>query len=162
MAQVYGLFNTITGRVYVGCTKNKLAKRMREHRCLLNQGRHSEIDLQQEWVSHGAEAFRIVAIESLQGGASADEKREAEMRWMNHYADAGLLYNRNRFSFQPPPDAIPKGVEASRTVVGKRWTAEANERRSLAQLGKPKGHGAKISATKRAKRAATLKSDDIV
>lgn len=65
----------------------------------------------------------------------------------------GRLYNRHRVSFSLLPEAKAKGVLAAHKERGLRWTPEANLKRSLAQKGKPKGHGAKISATKRAKRS---------
>ena len=89
-------------------------------------------------------------LEEIEG--SVESKRKAEHRWMANLNEAGLLYNQSRLAYELSPEAIKKGVEASRHVIGNRWTPEANLKRRLAQLGKPKGHGAKISATKRAKR----------
>jgi tRNA(His) 5'-end guanylyltransferase len=73
---------------------------------------------------------------------------------MNRYDGLGLLYNKAIVSFELKPEWATKGVENSRHSVGNRWTPEANMKRRLAQLGKPKGHGAKISATKQAKKLA--------
>jgi hypothetical protein len=69
---------------------------------------------------------------------------------MRQYGAQGLLLNENEISFRPPPDA-PAKAAAARVANGYRPSAESNLKRRLAQLGKPKGHGAKISATKRAK-----------
>jgi group I intron endonuclease len=151
MAVVYGIRNKLNGFVYVGCTAGKLAKRMREHRSLLNGWKHTATQLQTDWHKHGESAFEIVTLEMLPEGASVVTKRVRELYWMQHFSTA--LYNAHQTSFAPTKEAIAKGVEASRTVIGNRWTKEANEKRRMAQLGKPKGHGAKISATKRARRA---------
>jgi hypothetical protein len=76
---------------------------------------------------------------------------------MDNYASNGLLYNEHRISMRPSDAAIQRGVANAHLSPGKRWTVEANEKRSLAQKGIPKGHGAKISATKRAKREQVMR-----
>ena len=88
---------------------------------------------------------------SLGDDATLIEKRSAELKWLREYDARGALLNQAIISFAPTPEATAKGIEASRMVVGNRWTPEANEKRRQAQLGKPKNHGHKISATKRAK-----------
>lgn len=155
MAVVYAIRNKLNGFVYVGCTAGKLAKRMREHRCLLNNWKHTATLLQTEWHKHGEAEFEIVTLETLPQDATVVTKRVRELYWMQFYSTK--LYNAFQNSFAPTPEAIAKGVEAARHVVGNRWTPEANEKRRQAQLGKPKGHGAKISATKRASRALISK-----
>lgn len=148
MTVVYGLVHVASGRTYVGCTAGKPQKRLREHRCLLNQGKHAERVLQNEWRSYGPEAFVMKVLEVLPGVPSAAKKREAELRWMNKLEEEGLLYNRNMTSFQFVHGATEKGIEASRKAG--RW-----------HKGVPKDHGAKISLGK--KRARILRqSNEIV
>lgn len=153
MAVIYGIVHKVSLKAYVGCTSGKPAKRFREHRCLLNGGKHSEPGLQADWAAFGPSAFMLVIFEEL-GDASLPMKREAELRWMDKLAPHGLLYNTRRVSFSPSAEAAMKGVANAHKERGNRWTAEANEKRRLSQLGKPKGHGAKISATKQAKKIA--------
>ena len=153
MAVVYGIRNKLTGFVYVGCTAGKLAKRMREHRCLLNGWKHTATLLQTDWHKYGEAEFEIVTLETLPQDATVVTKRVRELYWMQFYSTQ--LYNAFQNSFAPTPEAIAKGVAAS-AKMPRIQTAEANEKRRLAQLGKPKGHGAKISATKQARRAALL------
>lgn len=164
MAAIYGIVHLASMKTLVGSvgdgrantirlyksTKAKLSKRFREHRCLLNKGKHAEPELQSDWDQYGSQAFAMRLLEEIEG--SVESKRKAEHRWMANLNEQGLLYNQSRLAYELSPEAIRKGVEASRHVIGNRWTPEANEKRRLAQLGKPKGHGAKISATKRAKR----------
>jgi group I intron endonuclease len=150
MATIYAFKCRANGHGYIGCTKAKLAKRAREHRCLLNSGRHTATRLLADWRIYGPDAFEIVALEVLPD-ASLSLRRERELWWMASFKQSGLLYNEHEVSFAPVLEARVRGVEASRTATGNRWTPEANLKRRLAQLGKPKGHGAKISATKRAK-----------
>ena len=164
MAAVYGIVHLTSMKTLVGSvgdgrekskrlyksTKSKLSKRFREHKSLLNRGKHAEPDLQSDWTQYGPEAFAMRLLEEIEG--SVESKREAELRWMANLDKQGLLYNTNRLAYALSPEAITKGIEASRHVAGNRWTPEANLKRRLSQLGKPKGHGAKISATKRAKK----------
>jgi len=122
---------------------------MREHRSLLKAGKHSSRRLQEAWNDH-AGAFQMKVLETMPADVSVIEKRERELSWMKHYRLQGLLLNENEYSFRPPPYA-PAMAVAARVARGYRPSAESNMKRRLAQLGKPKGHGAKISATKRAK-----------
>lgn len=144
-------------RYYVGSTKGKLNKRMREHRCLLKNGRHQCKALQKHWDTYGPDTLRIIELELFLWDESLETRRSAELKWMDIYAEKGLLYNEHRISMRPSDEAIKRGVANAHKRPGNRWTPEANEKRRLAQLGKPKGHGAKISATKRAKREQVMR-----
>ena len=150
MANIYALKCIVNGFVYIGCTA-KESKRFREHRCLLRANKHAEKILQIDWNMYGESAFIMVHLE-MTITDMVEEKRSRELYWMNHYYSEGLLYNRNMTSFSPTKEAIRMGIEESKYHPGNRWSPEANEKRRLSQLGIPKGHGAKISATKRAKR----------
>lgn len=156
MVTIYGLVCHATGMAYVGSTKGKPAKRFREHRCLLNSGDHGAVRLVADWRRFGPGQFGLVSLEILVDATLA-ERRAAELKWMSYYAERDLLYNEHRISMRPSEEAIRKGVAAAHLRPGRRWTPEANEKRRLAQLGKPKGHGAKISATKRAKREQMMR-----
>ena len=151
MPYVYAIKHKASGYIYVGCTKGKLAKRMREHRCLLNQGRHSCPLMQVDWNRDGEDGFEITPLESLPEDANVVLKRVRELYWMQVHAEK--LYNQHQTSFAPQPWAIAKGVAAAAELRrGTKNSPESNKKRRLAQIGLPKGHGAKISATKRAKR----------
>ena len=149
MVTIYGLEDASTGAAYIGCTAGRPGKRMREHRSLLKAGKHSSKRLQEAWNDHAGQ-FQMKVLETMPAEVSVIEKRERELSWMKHYRVQGLLLNDNELSFRPPPDA-PAKAAAARVANGYRPSAESNMKRRLAQLGKPKGHGAKISATKLAK-----------
>lgn len=153
MVLIYALTCTVNGKAYIGCTSGKIGKRFREHRCLLNAGKHSELDLQSDWNLYRQDAFRMELVYELEEDASIHAKRAMESFAMRRYKELGLLYNRNEASFQPTSEAIARGQLVVHASPGNRWTAEANLKRSLAQKGIPKNHGHKISATKRAKLA---------
>ncbi len=151
MVTIYGLVNSASQDIYVGCTAGRLNKRMREHRCLLKAGRHAAIRLQQDWNRLTEDSFNLVVLEQLPDDANVVFKRERELAWMKCYSEKGKLYNDNLTSFSPPKGAQAKAAR-QRVLNGYRPSAETIQKRRLATLGVPKGHGAKISATKRANR----------
>lgn len=152
MASIYGLMCKVNGFVYVGCTKSNIGKRMREHRCLLRAGKHKVTNLQTDWFKFGEQSFRMLLLEELKSD-DLQTRQSKETEWLKRISAANQLYNQYIISFRPSDEAISKGVEAARTVIGNRWSPEANAKRRDTQLGVPKGHGAKISATKLAKRS---------
>jgi hypothetical protein len=152
MVSVYAIECHANGCAYIGCTKGKIGKRMREHRCLLNQRKHTASKMVADWHRFGSGAFSIRVLESLPDSPTIEAKRACELKWMNDYSAEGRLYNAHLTSFAPTPEAMAKGQANSQLYPGNRWSSEANAKRSLAQLGIPKGHGAKISATKQARK----------
>lgn len=155
MAVIYALECSVTGFAYVGVTTAKLSKRFREHRCLCNTGKHHAVKMTEDWLKYGELAFGMKVLQEAEythRGAHC----AAEQKWIDHYDSLGKLYNAHSRSSGLGGETTKKGVEASRHVAGNRWTPEANEKRRLAQLGKPKGHGAKISATKQAKKLSMM------
>lgn len=156
MITIYAIWCHENGKHYIGCTAGKPQKRFREHRCLLKAGKHACKGMQNDWNEFGERIFHLKPhLEFIFWSKDVKVKREAELKWIDHYANMDLLYNENRNSFSPPKYA-PALAAKSRVKNGYRPTAESNLKRRLAQLGKPKNHGAKISATKR------RKADEIV
>lgn len=120
MAVVYALIHQPSGYAYIGCTKGDLAKRMREHRCLLNAGTHSATKLQEDWARDGETAFAMKPIETLKANASVVDKRVRELYWMQWYAVKGKLYNLYQVSYAGPPGSIEKAIEAAKPVNAER------------------------------------------
>jgi hypothetical protein len=145
MPTIYAIFDP-NQMIYVGCTAGKYEKRLREHRCLLRANKHKCAALQASWNSCGGQGFWARSLEECK----PEKRRERELHWMKHFKNCGQLFNEHLISFRPPFDA-PAKAAAQRVANGYKPSAESNEKRRSAQFGKPKGHGAKISATKRAK-----------
>jgi hypothetical protein len=123
---------------------------------LLGSGKHQCAALLADWRQYGFISFELRVLEQIDSD-DLSARRAAELKWMDFYANEGGLYNEHRISMRPTDAAIAKGVANAHLRPGRRWTAEANEKRSQAQLGIPKGHGAKISATKRARRKQVMR-----
>lgn len=155
MATVYALVCSINKMAYVGCTRGKPSKRLREHRCLLRANRHLCMALQSEWNVHGETSFTIMELENCPD--DLESRRATELKWLNRFRSVNLLYNDHMISFMPAEEARQKGVANAHNERGDRWTPEVNEKRRLAQLGKPKGHGAKISATKQRRKLEAMR-----
>lgn len=154
MVVIYGLECLPTRFVYVGCTKYDLAKRCREHFSLLRHGKHNCSKMVEDFAKYGRDAFVSRVLEELPHNTTLDVKRDREIKWMSKFGDENRLYNHMIASFGV--GTKPEGWKPS---------PESNLKRRMAQLGKPKGHGAKISATKKAlgqrpSREAWLKSHE--
>ena len=151
MAVIYALECSVNGFAYVGVTNSKLSKRLREHRCLCNNYRHHATKLTEDWHKYGQSAFSMKVLE-IADYSHRGSHCEAEQKWIDYYDSLGMLYNGHNRSTGLGAEITRKGVLNAHNEAGNRWTPEANLKRSLAQKGKPKGHGAKISATKQAKK----------
>ena len=151
MVTIYALTCLANGKAYIGCTRGKVAKRFREHRCLLDAGTHSEKLLLKDWQEYGKEMFWMEVVMELEEDSSLPVLRGMEKFTMQRYKAMSLLYNTNESSFEPKRQAIENSLKS--THRHRPQSAEANLKRSLAQIGIPKNHGHKISATKRAKKA---------
>lgn len=56
---IYGIFNKINGKVYVGQTVNTLPRRWNQHRGYLVKNKHPNIYLQRSWNKHKEKNFEI-------------------------------------------------------------------------------------------------------
>lgn len=153
MAVIYAIVHVEYGCAYVGCTGGKLSKRSREHRCLLRGGKHTAKKLQAAWDTHGEAAFKVQVLQELPHNTTAEVRKAAEQKWISTYEASGKLLNGSNRVNGPDLEVCRKNAALARKVIGNRHSPEANEKRRLAQLGKPKGHGAKISETKRLRKA---------
>ena len=61
---IYGIFNLINGKVYVGKASN-INSRFRSHKSLLNKGVHYNAYLQHSWNKYGKSNFKFDIIEYL-------------------------------------------------------------------------------------------------
>lgn len=55
---VYTITNTVTGKQYIGSTKN-FSNRFNSHLCALNGNKHHSVKLQRAWNKYGANAFEF-------------------------------------------------------------------------------------------------------
>lgn len=120
MVAIYALRNTVSGLNYVGCCGGDLAKRFREHRCLLNAGTHTATRMQSDWNRQGYKHFEILALEELRADATVVDKRVRELYWMQYFATKKLLYNAYQISYQPEEEVRKRGVAAAKITAPAR------------------------------------------
>ena len=149
MVTIYALTCLANGKAYIGCTRGKIAKRFREHRCLLNASKHSEPLLQADWLQYGQQMFAMETVMQLEEDVSLHALRAMETFTMQRYKATGMLYNQNEASFMPTRAAIMKSASMG-VNRGRMISEEQKLKQRMSQLGIPKNHGAKISATKKA------------
>ena len=88
---IYGIRNSINGRMYVGQTVN-LKKRQDSHMCSLRYNKHQNKELQADFNKCGLFAFTFVILESHNSYLGLDIK---EQRWIDFYNQIGkpAIYN---------------------------------------------------------------------
>lgn len=111
---VYIIENTSTGQAYIGSSSN-MRKRCNAHRCLLENGKHTNIKLQRSYKKYGESKFSIRTLECT----LPEEIIQAEQGWVDRL--------RPFFNIRPV-------VESSRGV---KLSEETRIKMSLAQKGKP-------------------------
>jgi DNA-binding XRE family transcriptional regulator len=82
VACVYSIRNTITGRCYIGGTRDTTL-RWHNHRSRLRRGIHGNAALQADWLHYGETAFAFASIEPC---SDVSDLLAAEQRWIAHYA----------------------------------------------------------------------------
>jgi hypothetical protein len=91
---IYAVRCAITGRVWVGSSRNLDATRNGIW-FSLRSGAHREQALQQEWTAHGESAFRYEVLEKLKEDVAtllvADLLKARKQHWMTELNGAGLL-----------------------------------------------------------------------
>ena len=80
MQGIYGIYNTISDKWYVGQSAC-VEKRFRSHRSALKVGKHGNPHLQAAWAAYGAEAFHFILLEEVESLASVTEREEF---WLRH------------------------------------------------------------------------------
>lgn len=127
MVTIYEIVCLENGYRYVGCTEGKPSKRLREHRCLLNKGRHYSERMMSDWRKYGERCFSLRTLERFDGGL--EQRREAELKWLRHFKAKGLLYNKAVQAFAPQEWARKLGHEAARNPEVRRRAGAVRKQR---------------------------------
>jgi len=88
---IYGFFNTVTGKSYVGSALDLYA-RLRYHLCHLRKGDHKNKHLQASWMVHGESAFVWAVLEYV---PDKMQLLRREQEWIDCLDSA---YNKSRIA----------------------------------------------------------------
>lgn len=123
---IYIIKNKCNGKVYVGQTKQRFAKRFLLHRWKLRNGTHDNKHLQRAFNKYGEDAFEFKIVKILVGDNNLFN--EEEMRFIREYRLQGKCYN------QTDGGDGAKGIKLSEVNI-----------RKLAELNRKLNAGKKVS-----------------
>lgn len=86
---IYRILNTVTGKSYIGKTKQERQRRA-THFSMLRKNRHYNKKLQRSFDKHGERAFDFTVLEK---GISNGNCSEREIYWINHFDSFQNGYN---------------------------------------------------------------------
>lgn len=86
---IYHIYNTVTGKSYVGSAAS-LKRRWIDHRNLLLKDQHHSIKLQRSWNKHGKKAFKYLVLEYVE---QSENLIEREQFWIEKLNAFGEGYN---------------------------------------------------------------------
>lgn len=119
---VYAIINTVTGKRYIGSTKDA-TRRWRRHREMLRLGKHHSFKLQASWNKHGEAVWRWEMLEEC-------SEKDLLIR-EQHYLDvfdvfhSGYNTSASSSSVQLSDDGKRKvtagGAKGATAVSGSRW-----------------------------------------
>lgn len=89
---IYGIQNTVNGKIYIGKTMQSFGDRWDCHKACLRGGYHCNNYLQNSWNKYGENNFQFVVIQDCTG-QDLDFVNNCEMREIAKYRQLGLSYN---------------------------------------------------------------------
>lgn len=101
---IYVIRCKVTGKVYVGSSKN-IKVRWRHHRRMLKSGTHHSIKLQRAWDKYGEDAFEFKIVEEVIDGLLTIY----EQVYINHYNSPVDGYNILKVAGTVGATGAPKG-----------------------------------------------------
>lgn len=130
---IYGIINIITGKYYVGSSKN-INARLRVHKSCLRIGEHHSSKLQNSWNKHGGKHFRFFLLEECE----VPQLIEREQYWIDRLDSCRRGYNMR------PRAESPAGVI---------WTERQRKNLSAALRGKKKSAAHRTALCENLKKA---------
>lgn len=86
---IYGIKNTINGKIYIGKTGMNFGDRWDSHKSLLRNNKHDNPYLQNAWNKYGAESFDFIIVEEC----DINDLDDKEKYWIKYYREQNLSYN---------------------------------------------------------------------
>lgn len=133
---IYGIFNPITKKVYIGRSVN-LDRRWSEHKSMLRLNKHKNKHLQAAWNIHNEWTFEFVILEIIRNKTKLIDR---ELFWMRHYRCIDKRYGYNVSPSADGPTSIKRSEETKLKLsianLGKKLSPETIAKLRIANLGK--------------------------
>ena len=120
MPAIYGIKNTVSGKMYVGKTTN-VKRRFTRHKTLLKNNKHWNQHLQRSYNKNGINCFEYVILEMCE----ERELAETEQKWIDAYKPN--IFNQELF--------VADKKNNKNSFYGKKHTVETKEKMSQAKKG---------------------------
>lgn len=91
MGYIYKIENRKNGKCYIGQSIGKLGRRLRDHKYMLNRGRHTNVHLQRAWNLDRPENFTFEILEVVDCGL--EELNLLEQQYIDKYQALTKGYN---------------------------------------------------------------------
>lgn len=118
---VYCILNTVNGKVYVGSTSRDLDERCKEHKRLLNSGKHFNRHLQFAWFKYGGEeVFMFIVLEVCRPDKCVEREQF-------HIDDTGACEDEYGYNLSP----------TAGSALGVKMSEETKKRMSERKNGVP-------------------------
>jgi len=90
---IYGIRNRANKKIYVGKTMNSFGDRWDHHKALLRSNKHSNSDLQSDWLKFGEDTFEFVILHDCTSMNDIKNIDALEMSEIAKYKKQGMAYN---------------------------------------------------------------------
>lgn len=148
---VYVIENAITGRFYVGSSKD-VPRRWRAHRIDLRKDRHGNSRMLADYREHGADAFRLRVVAEL----PIEQAREMEQRMLSESVGSPDCYNIARFADCGLRGHIPGPEQTRASAVTRTGMTRSPEARARIAAAGAKRRGVPLSPDRRAQSVDAL------
>ena len=106
---IYGILNTVNGKIYVG-QSIKIEKRWKQHIRELRKNTHINKYLQNSFNKHGEEAFKFIILEEC----ARENLNEREVYWVSYYG--GVEDEQHNFNIGMVGQQLPRKKEINQVV----------------------------------------------
>jgi len=163
---IYGITNTVTGKMYIGQTVTSFEERWYEHRKNLKNGNHKNLHLRNSAAKYGHKTFRIDALEVGPPGLTREERvawcNKREEYWIGDSYLSSDYYNQQSGGANaiPGPETRKRQSEAKigdknpKYWQGKSRRLETNQKISDALKGR------RLGPESRQKQIESMKASD--
>lgn len=139
-AGIYMLVNKVTGKTYIGSSRDCERRKM-EHITRLRRGVHINSKLQASWNKHGEAAFEFIVVFTV---LNVDSIEHIEQ----HFLDEA--------------DAVANGYNLAPTAGNTAgWIAPPETRKRMSEAAKKRDHSVQVAAMSKATRGRKRPQDEI-